>query len=197
MSLVGNDVVDLGDPAIESSHLRERFLARVLSVDERGRLSRAAEPKVLLWALFAAKEAAYKVISKLHPLLPFAHRRFEVAADLSTVSHGETTVELDVEVGDSFIHAVAWTGLALPVWGLGALEPGADPSLAARGGLLAEIGGSAGLVVEREPRPGSWDGFGPPRVLQDGASVGLDVSLSHDGRYVAWALVPQALGFSA
>lgn len=191
MSLVGNDVVDLGDPAIASSHQRERFLARVLCQSEREALEGAPDAKAFVWARFAAKEAAFKVLSKDHRSAPpLAHRRFEVAADLSSVRHGEVTLDLEVEVDQAFafVHAVAWTGLERPRWRVERIAEGADPSASVRRLLLAALGGGADLEVVRAPVPGSWDGFGPPRVLRGGVPIEVDVSLSHDGRYVAWAM---------
>jgi hypothetical protein len=44
--------------------------------------------------------------------------------------------------------------------------------------------------VVRDPVPGAWDGFGPPRVEHRGQLMaGTDVSLSHDGPFVAVAAI--------
>jgi len=193
VSLVGNDVVDLDDPVIGASHLRERFLARVLSPTEREHLASVAEAKRYVWSLFAAKEAAYKVVAKRTVAPAFAHRRFEVAGDLSTVSYEGLVMRLRVETRGSFVHAVAWTGVEAPVSSVAQLETTEDPSLGVRARLLSALGGDPELSVVREPRAASWDGFGPPRVLCGGRPVGLDVSLSHDGCFVAWATVPSML----
>jgi phosphopantetheinyl transferase len=45
------------------------------------------------------------------------------------------------------------------------------------------------LLVTRPPVPGSWDGFGPPELSYSGRPLDVDVSLSHDGHYVACALI--------
>lgn len=196
MSLVGNDVVDLDDPVIGTSHLRERFLARVLSPTEREHLASVTEAKRYVWSLFAAKEAAYKIVAKRGVAPAFAHRRFEVARDLSSVSYGGLVMRLRLEARGGFVHAVAWTGLESPVSDVAELAATEDPSLGVRARLLGALGGDAELSVVREPRAASWDGFGPPRVLCGGRPVGLDVSLSHDGGFVAWAAVP-SLGAAA
>ncbi len=60
---VGNDVVDLKEPDNRGKSRDARFLARVFTADERGVIARAAAPDTLLWALWAAKEAAYKAVS--------------------------------------------------------------------------------------------------------------------------------------
>jgi phosphopantetheinyl transferase (holo-ACP synthase) len=185
--VVGNDVVDLD----EAGAPRERFVARVLSEEERTRLAASEDPRTLLWTLFAAKEAAYKVVTKLGPARPFAHRHFRVAADLRSVSVGDTVLHLSVEARPAWVHAVASTAPVV-VSAVAEVAPGADLSLEARAllgrGLARDIGCEiAELEVVREPREGSWDGFGPPRVIHAGSPLETDVSLSHDGRFVAVA----------
>lgn len=190
MTLVGNDVVDLDEPAIATTHLRERFLARVLSTSERAALTGDdAERKVALWARFAAKEAAYKVLAKVGPAPPLAFARFEVAADFSSVRLGSDSLRLQVSRTEHFVHAIAWLGAAVPRGAVEPLRPGECPSEAVRARMLAELGGS-GLSIVRAPAPERWDGAAPPRVLRHGVPLALDVSLSHDGRFIAWASAP-------
>ena len=66
-SLVGNDVVDLRDPDIARHHERSRFVARVCTPDEVARVAASDDPHRVLWTLFAAKEAGFKVVAKLTP----------------------------------------------------------------------------------------------------------------------------------
>ena len=113
MIAVGNDVVDLEDPAIAATHLRERFVARVCAGPERDALSRAANPKLRFWTLFAAKEAAYKVVCKLGPRPLFAHRKFVVADDLSRVEHEGASLKLRVETGEGWVHALVTSPFTL------------------------------------------------------------------------------------
>ncbi|MBS1149083.1 MAG: hypothetical protein H6Q89_781 [Myxococcaceae bacterium] len=185
MRRVGNDVVDLEDPAIAQTHLRERFVARVCCESERARVAGSSDPKLLLWSLFAAKEAAFKALSKSGPLV-FAHRRFVVAEDLRSVSYLKQVLWLRVDVHGSCVHAVAWTDDEPPIFGVEKLEPGVDASAAARALLIQRLGGG-GLTIAREPQPGSWNGYGPPKLFRDGVEVNLDISLSHDGRFVGFA----------
>ncbi len=185
MRRVGNDVVDLEDPAIAQTHLRERFVARVCSESERALLARSAAPKVLLWSLFAAKEAAFKALSKSGPLV-FAHRRFVVSADLRSVSYDKQVLWARVDLDGPCLHAIAWTDDEMPVSGVEQISPGVDASAAARALLVRSLGGG-GLTVERAPLPGSWNGYGPPKLFRDGLEVSLDISLSHDGRFVGFA----------
>ena len=51
-----------------------------------------------------------------------------------------------------------------------------------------------GLVVERAEDDRFRDALGPPHVLHDGVGLDLDLSLSHDGPWVAVALLDQSGG---
>ena len=62
--VVGNDVVDLSDPRWAHKEGDERFLARVFTPSERRAIEAAPDPARALWAHWAAKEAAFKVVSK-------------------------------------------------------------------------------------------------------------------------------------
>jgi hypothetical protein len=198
--LVGNDVVDLRVAENVSVRERPRFLARVCDDAEQARVRAAAHPVAALWALFAAKEAAYKVVSKLRPHALLAHRRFRVAADHTTIdADGDhLALWLDVDLSAGWVHAIASTR-ALPV--LSAIEAlAADPSLvdtaAQRTGARRTVTRVVAarlevpereLAIERPRVAGAWDGIGPPRLVRAGRPLGVDISLSPDGRFVAVA----------
>jgi phosphopantetheinyl transferase (holo-ACP synthase) len=190
--LVGNDVVDLGDPDSAGALGRPRFLDRVLGPAEREALARAVEPLAWLWACFAVKEAAYKLRAKQAPRVVLAHRRFEVAPDLASVCHEGVRLPAEVRFGEGYVHAWVWSGEVPPRVAVRARPEGGDPSALARRLLLEELGSGPGLAVVRDPLPGSWDGLGPPRAERAGLPLGLDVSLSHDGGYVACAVAGAA-----
>lgn len=186
IGLVGDDVVDLDDPSIARAH--PRFAERVCSEDERARVATSPD---LLWTLFAAKEAAYKIAAKqaLGPPPVFAHRAFVVAPDLGVVRWEGRTFALRIEHGEGFVHAVATHGPGHVVTAVEPIAQGGDASRCARELAVRRLSPRIGseLTVVRDPRPGSWDGFGPPRLLSRGAPSGVDVSLSHDGRFVSFA----------
>ena len=134
---VGNDVVDLTDPAIGRHHENERFVARVCSEDERLRVSTARD----LWSLFAAKEAAYKALVKLGGSPGFGHRALRVAADLASVTWGDRRLALVVTGDRDHVHAVAWRGGGRPI-------------------ARVARAGASGRGESEDARAGSSDGFG-------------------------------------
>jgi phosphopantetheinyl transferase (holo-ACP synthase) len=184
--VVGNDVVDLADPSIAHHHLNARFVARVCAPEERG----LARSKAGLWTIFAAKEAAYKALVKLGRSPGFAHRAIVVASDLASVRWQGIVLRLSVACDDESVHAVAWSADPAP---LARLARAREPLERAARDLLCELTAAmtgcdaSAIAVVRDPEPNAWDGFGPPRVERGGKPLALDVSLSHDGRFVAVA----------
>ncbi|GMV06006.1 MAG: hypothetical protein AMXMBFR53_22830 [Gemmatimonadota bacterium] len=218
-AFVGNDVVDLTDPRTRDKHRDERFVARVLSEEERGILAAAPDPATELWRLWAAKEAAYKVVSKLLGEPPvFVHAAFPVtwAAGAARrraglVEHGEVRIPVEVGWDEARVHAVA-VSPGVEVAPEAEVAEAGDASLEELLGRLTSreadavhspASASVRLAARRdlarrldveEARleivcaPGVT-GRRPPRVLLDGHPATADVSLSHHGRWIAWAIL--------
>lgn len=189
---VGNDVVYRRDPHIAAHHLKRRFVDRVCSAGEAERVRASREPGLLLWSLWAAKEAAYKAVVKLRPGTPFAHRRFVVAESLASVRYEDLQLSLELETNEEWVHAVACTGETAVLSSVERMEDGADQKGAVRALARREVAARFDLPRERleivrppnaESRPG------PPQLLIDGRAAGVDISLSHDGPFVACAAV--------
>lgn len=81
MPPVGNDIVDLKDPDNCGKSGDGRFIGRVFTPEEQARIGEAAFPDKLLWALWAAKEAAYKAVSRNDPSVCSTPRRYAVVFD--------------------------------------------------------------------------------------------------------------------
>ena len=192
LRLAGNDVVDLGDPANAGAHARGRFVARVCAEEEQAALAASPDPSALLWAFFAAKEAAFKLACKLGPRPVFSHRKFVVDRALTSVRHEAHAFHLWVEREGDRLHAVAWTCGERPLAVATEIDAALDPGVAVRRlvavSLARRFGSSAAmLAIVRDPAPDAWDDLGPPRLLRCGIPLDVDVSLSHDGRFAAFA----------
>jgi len=143
--VVGNDVVDLSDPRCRGRSESRRFLARVYTAAETARIRGSDAPDRTLWLLWAAKEAAFKVVSKVagEPP-PFVHAAFDVSVSGSGqtpvrghVTHFDRRVPFVAELGPGWIHLVAWWDGAASVdpppelrWSLSRVDevlPGAQP----------------------------------------------------------------------
>lgn len=218
---VGNDVVDLTDPRTRGRESDTRFLQRVFTPREREVIATAASPEAEVWCLWAAKEAAYKVASKVLGSPPvFAHAAFAVSwtsrqGDVvqGAVAYEGTDYPVRVERLADVVHAVALSP-GSPVTPVVAIEPLGDTSLEdllrsltpreseavhSRASAAVRVGARravAGLLelpedqVEIVCDPGVT-GRRPPRVFVQGSPGPADVSLSHHGALVAWAVLVQ------
>lgn len=221
---VGVDVVDLDHPRCAGKHRDSRFVHRILSASEREIFSASSDHAAALWRLWAAKEAAFKVVSKLGSNPPaFVHSGFRVEleippmpASFGTVTWRDTVVSVHWHERPGRVAALGWNGDADQAveWGWGAeteLDP--DPS-APLESLLARLtererppvhsrpsalvriaarSAAARALGVEEARvevvcPEGPMGRTPPEVLLDGSPAAADVSLSHHGRWLAWAV---------
>lgn len=116
--LVGNDIVDLSNARCRGKARDSRFVDRVFSPAEAALIRGADAPDRTLWLLWAAKEAGFKVVSKILGSPPsFAHARFAVDVPntarprvVGQVSYGDLRVPLVAQVRPGWIHALAWNG---------------------------------------------------------------------------------------
>ena len=126
---LGNDIVDLTDPRHLGKAGDERFMQRVFSDHEREDIRSSESPDRALWIRWAAKEAAFKTVSKTLGMPPtFIHPLFRVTLFRGTgpasekvaqphppltrfgqVRHNDVLLPLRVEVAGPAIHAVTWT----------------------------------------------------------------------------------------
>ncbi|GMR13086.1 MAG: hypothetical protein BMS9Abin29_1285 [Gemmatimonadota bacterium] len=222
LPVVGNDVVDLDRPRCAGKAEDRRFVERVFTAFEQSCIMDAPDRDRALWRRWAAKEAAYKVVTKLLGAAPvFEHAAFAVGIDpdgaSGTVAYREFTMPFTLHEGSDHLHTVAiHSGGRCPDYRVVAGIEGADteghppldtlrsqftpaerpfihgaPSALAR--LAARRDMAAALAVAQEDililAAGDRPGRMPPVVRVDGDLGRVDLSLSHDGRYVAWAFL--------
>lgn len=207
MPSVGNDVVDLAAPGNLGKSGDARFCGRVFTAEERALITGAACPDALLWAIWAAKEAAYKAVSRGDPAVCSIPQRYRVVLETEDAARkaarfagkvitprGELALWIDAT--EERVHAVAAgseAALDRLFRRVEGLDAAGDPSAFVRGGLLREIarflGCAAGdLSVVKDP-----GGPGAPGVLFRGRLLATELSLSHDGRFAAFAFDPATL----
>ncbi len=188
--MIGNDIVDLGEPELDPRLRNPRFDQRVFSEAERVALKASGAPERLRWIFWAAKEAAYKVARKIDPKTVFSPPRFDVQlnADLRGIVHHETRdYFLLVEEGEGRIHAIATEEGPLDkeqLWNVIPFEGDAGTaSKAVRALALRELAAELGLPFEdlevrRIERI--------PVAIWNGKELDIDLSLSHHGRFLAF-----------
>jgi phosphopantetheinyl transferase (holo-ACP synthase) len=179
--MLGNDVVDLADAA--GRH--PRFAARVFTPAERARLD--ADP-ALGGVLWAAKESAYKAARQADRAVVFSPARFVVElddAERARVTAGERRFVIDLVRTAEYVHAVARAAEDAPAaacTAVGTVPAGTSDSAAVRRlalDTLARALGLDGLAIGRDGRI--------PLLLRHGRPMAADLSLSHHGRFAAFA----------
>jgi phosphopantetheinyl transferase len=196
---VGNDVVDLADPEARLDGLHPRFAARVFTAAERSLLEACGDRQRLHWALWAAKESAYKARKRLEPQTVFSPREFEVELRLlpptpcatasGRVVHRGDAFDLELQLDAESVHAIVQSRAPAgrrTLSGVGAA--GAEPGLAARRRAATAIATALNLDPDGLSIAGR-----PPVVRYAGRPLDVALSLSHHGRFVAFAFGGRAL----
>ena len=192
--MVGNDVVDLSDRSVVLGPRHPRFDARVFAPSEHRALRESAEPNPLRWAFWAAKEAAYKVAKKLDAAAVWSPLRFVVCFERGlegAVDYEGRSIPVQVERDAERVHALATDrveSFARLRASVATFEgPPAGASAAVRALAREHLAPLLGVAPEqleiarRERIP----------VLRiAGSDAPFDLSLSHHGRFVAFAAEP-------
>jgi hypothetical protein len=145
----------------------------------------------MLWSLWAAKEAVFKIEMKLNPQTIFAHRRFAVIpVDTDATSgrgrHHNRHYQIWWEQHAEYVHAWAHGRGKNPDMRIKVdhiSEPISQTVRTLARNLLADCGFPGAEVTGR-----------PPHVRSNGYDAAADISLSHDGRFGAVVIALQNLG---
>lgn len=212
---MGNDIVDVNAPEAKGKSGDPRFLERVLTVPEQRAVARSFFPDRLLWAFWAAKETAYKAASKLDPNISSVPRRYEVSLEeegasgpwmnkvCGIVRMPKGIVPVRVLFHPEYVHCIGgcfrFGSLDDMTWEAAFIEavpgskdihpPSERESFAARQLAARALSGlwccdPDDIRIERSNHPAAT-GF--PVAYRKGQPARLDISLSHDGRFVAFA----------
>ncbi len=187
---VGNDVVDLAHPDAQASVPDGAFARRVCTPRERAALATASEPRRALWRLWAAKEAAFKALSRRNAELSFRHAAFEV--EDGAVHHAGERLDATWFDEDDVVACVVARGARRLVHAGAQLASGSTPaeeSWAARELARTLIGelldvDPAAISVQRPPF-GRHPAGPPVAYIDDRPLQGVVLSLAHHGRRVA------------
>jgi hypothetical protein len=216
MKHVGNDIVDLDAPGAENKSRNLRFMKKVLTADEIDRVTASCRPDAALWGIWAAKETAYKVLSKSFPDAAFSPLKYRLAIHHPAVKPGESQegivstphgpVAVKIFFGLGYVHCIGNRGDVVDVQnimhGHGRTRLHGDKdapvsrleSAAVRNLALAHVARFLNKsAAEMEIRGHVLAGrTRPPALFFKGEKEPIDISLSHDGRFVAYAFCGQA-----
>lgn len=201
MHYVGNDVVDLKEAANTGKGRDSRFLKKILTDAEIEYVKNADNPDQALWSIWACKETAYKVIKKTSPDAAFTPRRWRTVLkkNQSAYSEGDVIIPDTGSVYVRFFHTPEYVhcigvnnfaGVKKLSWNVEFLpqEKETDPSVFLRCRLENKLAQNLSvnahqIKIERIRICGELQ---PPCVYIDNKKTAIDVSMSHDGRLIAY-----------
>lgn len=217
MQAVGNDIVDLQEALLTNKSHDQRFLNRVFTASEQSIILNSEKPEITLWLLWAAKETAYKLVSQLESPPIFSHKKFIVSflnSELN-VSYETHNFELSYKTTKNYIHTYGSLGIAKQnpektVVNVQKLDEMEEPNLASLNQKFTKeeqksIQSIASARVRydlkqhlakqlKRPyetieiiRKTIQGKSQPPYVLINQKKSLTSISLSHHGRYYAWA----------
>jgi phosphopantetheinyl transferase (holo-ACP synthase) len=194
--------VDLKEPANAGKSKDSRFLKKILTNAEIEFVQNAENPDAALWSHWACKETAYKIIKKSCPDTAFLPRQWQVIFNKtqSTYSDGEVIIPgkdrvyIHLFSTSQYVHCIGsdcLTALDELIWSVDVLpeKEKINPSLYLRYCLGQSLAKHFSLnfhyiKIKRTRENGELQ---PPRVYVSGRKTDIDISLSHDGRFVAYA----------
>ncbi len=211
---VGNDIVDLDTRGTIGRAKDLRFVERILTPDEKKVLLGCKEnPDKLLWSFWAAKEAAFKAVSKTYPDISSAPRRYPVTLSSQSLKskffgHVGTpagSVAINIFIENNYVHCIGTTGsledLKRVFYDMERIdsESGTQLSPDQQSFLVRKLAkekiaqhlnldkDNIDILRNRQKkRPG------PPVIcFNNRTSGGMDISLSHHGQYVAFATLDE------
>ncbi|KQC07360.1 MAG: hypothetical protein APR62_00600 [Smithella sp. SDB] len=178
-----------------------RFLEKILTDAEIDFVNNTKRSDEALWSLWVSKETAYKVIKKTYPDTAFIPRQWQVVFNRFQSEYAEGKVEIagkdEIFIrlfsNSDYIHCIGTDKPAILDKIIGQVEilpeQQDDPSLFVRLCLARKLAEHFSLnlnqiTIKRIKEKGELQ---PPRVYIDGRKTDIDISLSHDGRFIAYA----------
>ena len=186
-----------------------RYLKKILTAAEIEIVQEAENPDITLWSFWACKETAYKVLAKSSAGLVFRPRYWPVKLNQPVSEDGEgevvvpgkKTIFVQICLVDAYVHCIGsdkLSALDKIVWGVNLLKPtgtgrNIDPSVFARECLLRRLADTYSLNIEdMDIRRAKKDReLKEPCLYLGGTKASFDISLSHDGQFVAYAVIKQ------
>lgn len=178
---------------------------RVFTPDEQRNILKSSKPDVVLWSLWAAKETGYKAISKLYPAVSSAPRHYEMklfSADGSLPETGVVhtpcgPVSVCFFMSSDHIHCIGTTpgkDTDSIMWDIRKIyrrrsSPDYESNL-----VRNMAGEKISRYLKEDPkaieiiRSKGRSGLGPPVIYAGKKKTAIDISMSHDGHFVAYAL---------
>jgi phosphopantetheinyl transferase (holo-ACP synthase) len=186
-----------------------RYLKKILTDVEIEFVCKTENQNRALWSLWACKETAYKVISKSYAGASFLPRQWSVQlsqyerlfTEGAVIIPGLSGVFVRLYCADGYVHCVGSDNLPdlnNAIWGIEFLPKSAsgenvEPSSFVRECLSRRLSDihqlNFGKMAIRRAKEGRE--LQPPHLYYENKKIPFDISLSHDGQFVAYAFLKQ------
>ena len=177
--LFGSDIVDL-----QADRSHDRFYQRITSDLEKAAFTDSSRNRAILWA---AKEAAYKAVSREQPR-SFIPSQIEVSADLNTVIVAGSSLQLYIKDNLDYVYAHCYLKAA-PIFKI-AQRNSQSESCQVRSLALAMLG----EAYDPQNFCLMKNFQGAPFANSEGSSRQIPLSYSHHGRFIACTMPQLLLG---
>ncbi len=193
--MIGNDIVDLQVSKFSSKVRRLRFINKAFSEKEKEAILKPANTISVLWRIWSMKESAYKAYCRLGGETFHDPKRIECTltnSNSGTVRIGDRCFKTQTRLSDDYVHTIAFSKDIIEVvsecfridnTSYTAQHKACKEALLNE--LTEEMNGKPGLdLVKNE--------VGMPHVLANGNRLGVTCSISHHGRYGAYAYMKRS-----
>ncbi len=190
--MIGNDVVDLKQAALDSNWRRPRFLDKVFTAEEQQLIANALDQHQMVWLLWSMKEAAYKLYLQEFGKPFFNPKKLQcrlVSLSEGTVCVFENTYHIQTEFVEDGLHAIATLKVSTRTYAKLFLISSASHNVQSqnvREQLLKAVCEQECISVSKLKVLKS--NLGIPYLSVDGSRLQQSISLSHHGRYGGFAI---------
>ena len=188
--MVGNDIVDLKQAALESNWQRKGFLNKVFTQKERAYIQDSKNPFIMVWQLWSIKEAAYKLYTQIQPYRFYNPKQFQCETNNVNfkVTYKDFKCFVNTRISSQYILSEAHIEnreMASKCIKL-LCNSYADQSQITKEALLISISNRFKVLKSKLKLVKSE--FGIPLIYYNSKKLNIGVSISHHGHYGAYAL---------
>jgi len=191
--MIGNDIVDLLKASNDSNWQRPRFLDKVFTEAEQQMILNAKDQSQMVWLLWSMKEAAYKVYVQQFGKRFFNPKR--LVCKLYPKNKGTVNVEFVKYktyslIDKNFIHSIAYTtenkDLKTKCFNIETHSHESQSNLTKKQVLkyFSKIKNVSEDVLSIQKNE-----LGIPHLFEDRLKLDERLSISHHGRYCAYAIL--------
>ena len=178
--MIGNDVIDLEIARAARKSENSRYMAKVFTKMEQALILNSEDPELMLWLLWAMKEAAYKANQrifdlprKLNPISYNCDLNLSKGSGKVIVDH--STYDIEFKITSEYIHTTTASGKIFQ-----------KVSVCKNGSALDLFDNDAPLNVEAYIQ--KKDRNGVPSFHSKNTSDSIPFSISHHGKFTAFAI---------